>query len=76
MQRPLWKALTLGAVVTGLGIAGAGTALVGSGVASTDVRPAAVAWTFDDLDDLDDLVHNQVRIPKGYLYLDDDWFDD
>jgi hypothetical protein len=82
MERPaLWKALALGAAIAAGGVAGAGAAVAGCGIASADVRPAAVApipadWQFDDPYDLDDLVRHQVPIPKGYFYLDDDWFDD
>jgi hypothetical protein len=76
MERPaIWKALTLGAIVTGLGIGGAGAALAGSGIASADAGPVVADWPFDDLDDLDDLLQIPLQVPTGYVLFDDDWDD-
>lgn len=75
------KALTAAAIATGLGIAGAGAALVGGGIASADVKPSAaethpIDWPFDHFDDLDDVVRVPLQLPSGYVALDDDWDDD
>ena len=44
MERPAtWKILTVGAALSGLGIAGAGVALADGGSPATDVRPIAVS---------------------------------
>jgi hypothetical protein len=81
MQRPAtWKILTIGAALTGLSLAGAGTAFADSG------QPMSVAavpggfstdWPFDDLlDDVDDLAQFPHGIPQYVGGFDDDWRDD
>jgi hypothetical protein len=91
MQRPsIWKALTLGAAVTGLALTGAGTALADSGAAVTAVQPVWIPaanapipldppwWDDDMIDWLDNLPVPDVpigHIPDGPFW-DDDWLDD
>ena len=65
MKHPIiWKSLTLGAVLTGLAVAGAGSAVAATGNFG-DLRPMSVASA-----------PAQVPFPQDDFFWDDDWYDD